>query len=109
MRGEQRLDRMRTSCPEPLDFDPPLAAAWNAHGQVGQCADAMGVQRPGSAWREPQGDLVADLRLRHGQRTQCLDRTSAAVSLGGCVFEDGRQIWTMAVVRKRLRKDVLAR
>lgn len=104
MRGEKRLDRLCTGCPEPLDFGPPPAATWNAHSQVGQCADAMGVQRPGSAWREPQSDLVGDLRLRCGQRTQCLDRTldraGAAVSLGGCMLERGGQIGPVAAVGK---------
>lgn len=63
------------------------------------------MQRHDRARCKPKCDVIADLRLWHGQRSQRLDGalhcTGVTVPLGGCVFEDSGQIKSMAAYCKR--------
>jgi hypothetical protein len=100
MRGEEGFDLPRDRHTQPVDRRPPAASAGNAHGQVGQRADAVRVQGFRGPRRQPLPDVVADLWLWRRQRAQRLDRalhrTGAPLPFVVPMLEHPGQIHPMA-------------
>lgn len=87
MRFEQCLDLAGSGLAKAGDRAPPAAPTRYAHGQVRERCDAVGTQHPHGTGREPLLNIVRNLRLRHGQRTQDFDTAALARvirSLTGC-------------------------
>ena len=79
--GKEGLNLPGTSHSQPRYSHPPAPPARYAHSQVGQGVDAMGFQGPHRALRQPQTDIVGDLRRWWGNGAQQFNRGNSGAAV----------------------------
>jgi len=104
MRGEERFDLARAGNAEAIDPGPPATSARDPDREICERAQAVSAQHLCCARHKPLIDVVGNLRLRFGQRTQYLDGTLnracvALLSVGG-IPKHGSQIWSTSTSGK---------